>query len=81
MKTIDLKKTELALYKALGKTEEQIAANYGITVKEVKESMQAFGLTKSRGTAKAKEYSINLIDDSSSVVLSENTVTNVEMNA
>ncbi len=72
MTTINVKKTEMALYKALGKSEDQIASNYGITVKEVKECMQAFGLTKTRGTVKVKEYEINMIDDAKNVLVEEN---------
>lgn len=80
MKTINVKKTELALYKALGKTEEQIAANYGITVKQVKEGMVQFGLTKSRKPVKTDGYVVNFIDDSSTVILAEST-TQEEINA
>jgi uncharacterized protein VirK/YbjX len=62
MKTIELKKSTLALYKGLGKTEEEISVSLGITVKEVKEAMLTFGLSKSRKTV-SKEYQITLIDD------------------
>lgn len=61
MKTIEIKKSDLALYKSLGKTEEEIASVFGITSKEVKEAMMEFGLTKGRKVA--KDYQIVLKDD------------------
>lgn len=66
MNTIEIKKSELALYKALGKTEEEIASKFGITVKEVKETMMEFGLSKARKAPKT--YQIVLVDDTTTVL-------------
>lgn len=69
MKTITIKKTELAMYKGLGKTTEEIATIKGITVKEAQEALATFGLIKSRKPVTSKEYTIELVDDTTTQVV------------
>lgn len=61
MRTITIKKTDVAMLKGLGKTTEDMANNFGITKNEMAETLIEFGLTKSRKTP--KEYKIVTIDD------------------
>lgn len=68
MKTITIKRSNIALLNATGKTNEEIAAIYGITVAEVKDLKVTFGFTKSRTTKKSKEYTIDLVDDTKEVI-------------
>jgi hypothetical protein len=80
MKTITIKKSNVALLLQTGKTNEEVAAIYGITVNEVKDLKLQFGFTKFRGNKVAKEYAINLIDDSQEVINSLNTVVETDVN-
>lgn len=73
MKTITLKKSELAKLKGLGISVDGIAKQYGITKKEATESMIGFGLTK--GRLAPKEYNISLVDD---VTVTETSEVEVE---
>lgn len=63
MRTILLKKSELAQLKGLGKTTEEMAAKYGVTTKEMLSTLIGFGLSKARLKVKEVEYTINIIDD------------------
>lgn len=68
MKAIEVKKSNIALLVLSKKTNEQIAAIYGITVKEVLDVKLQFGFTKFRGTKTAKAYTINLVDDCQQII-------------
>jgi len=81
MKKIEIKKSELALYKAYGKTNEQIASVYGVTAKEVNEAMMSFGLLKTRKATAVKEYEINLVDDTTEKLAVFNSPVVTEVNA
>lgn len=71
MKNVEIKKSDLALFKGLGMDLEQMTAKIshenGVEVKksEVKNALDHFGLTKTRGEKKesTKAYQIMLIDD------------------
>jgi hypothetical protein len=63
MRTILLKKSELAQLKGLGKTTEEMATKYGITTKEMLNTLIGFGLSKARLKTKEVEYTINVIND------------------
>jgi hypothetical protein len=61
MRTITIKKTDLALFKGLNLSNADIATRLGITTKEVTTAMETFGLIKRRGTT--PEYQIQYVDD------------------
>jgi len=64
MKTVTLKKSELAKQKGLGNDYDTIAKSYGIKAAEVKSAMMFFGLSKAKPKAKKEgEYEIVLVDD------------------
>jgi hypothetical protein len=63
MVTIKIKKSELALYKSLGKSNDEIAKKYNITTKEVVNAMITFGLVKTRKEPKVSGYQIVLEND------------------
>jgi hypothetical protein len=61
IKTIEVKKSEVAALKGLGTTKTQIATRLGITVAEVTDAYIAFGITK--GKTLKKDYQIKYVDD------------------
>jgi len=61
IKTIEVKKSELAALKGLGSTKTQIATRLGITVAEVTDAYIAFGITK--GKTLKKDYQVKYVDD------------------
>lgn len=72
MKNVEIKKSELALYKGLSMDLDQITAKlsseHGVELKksEIKEALDQFGLTKTRGDKKPKgekAYQIILTND------------------
>jgi hypothetical protein len=70
MQTIVLKRSALTLLKkGLGKTNQEIADHFGITVKEAIKALESFGLMK--GSAKKSEepaYQISIVDDLSDTI-------------
>lgn len=63
MRTIEIKKSAVVLYKSLGKTNEEMASKFGVTNKEMQEVLITFGLVKSRKPRVEAAYVINTIDD------------------
>ncbi len=61
IKTIEVKKSELAALKGMGATKTQIATRLGITVAEVTDAYIAFGITK--GKTLKKDYQVKYVDD------------------
>lgn len=63
MRTIILKKSELAQLKGLGKTTEEMATRYGVTTKEMLNTLISFGLSKARPKVKEVAYVIETLND------------------
>lgn len=62
--TITVKKSNIAMLKGLKKTNAEIGECFGITEKEVQETLVSFGLVKAKGRkVPEKAYSIELVDD------------------
>lgn len=81
IKTIEVKKSELAALKGLGSTKTQIATRLGITVAEVTDAYIAFGITK--GKTLKKDYQVKYVDDltlqlDEEEVIEDNTTEEVE---
>jgi|688.fasta_scaffold59772_4 hypothetical protein len=69
-RVITIKRTQLALFKGLGKDLNFIATHFGITTNEAKNLMEQAGLLVKRKTnTSTSEYSIQYVDD---VTFSEN---------
>jgi len=66
MRTINIKKTEVAVLKLSGMSTITIAKHYGITQEEAISMLTSFGFYKTKKQKeRTKEYTINLIDDAS----------------
>ena len=61
IREIVLKKTELAIYKGLGKNNTEMAEKFGVKPGEINEALVIFGMKK--GNATKKEYQIKYVDD------------------
>lgn len=59
----EVKRTQLAMYKGLGWTNEEIANKMRITTGEVKQALQHFGMIKTRSTSTKAGYTIQFTDD------------------
>lgn len=63
-KVITIKRTQLALFKGLGKDLPFIAEHFGITITEAKNLMEQAGLLVKRKVATVvPEYTIQYVDD------------------
>ena len=78
MRTVNLKKSELAQLKGLGKTTEEMATKYGITPKEMLAVLINFNLSKARLKTKEKEYTIQTLNDIDNESTSESYSNNDE---
>lgn len=58
MKQIEIKKSIVAQKRGLGKTTEQMAVDFGITKKEMREVLVTFGFMKPIKVAKSPEYEV-----------------------
>lgn len=83
MKNIEIKKSQIALLKkAFSKTNEEIAAHFGITTKEALDALMHFDLIKGRKATKTPEYTISYNDDTTNLVSTPVATTEtVESNA
>ncbi len=63
MKQIQIKKSIVAQKRGLGKTTEQMAVDFGITKKEMREVLVTFGFMKPIKVAKSPEYEVVTIND------------------
>lgn len=74
MTNIEIKKSQVVLLKSLGKNTADIAAKYGVTIKEMNEVLEQFGMTKTRLPKPEPTYYVTAVDDVADVVgLSNNT--------
>lgn len=63
MRTIVLRKSELAQLKGLGKTTEEMAAKFGVTTKEMLNTLIGFNLSKAKPRVKEVAYVIQTVND------------------
>ena len=69
MKTITIKRSEMAQLKGLGATLEQMSTHFGVTNKEMKEALIEGGLIKGRKRQAAEPaYVIEYVDDTADIV-------------
>lgn len=61
VRTVEVKKSVLAMYKGLGKTNEEIAAKLGISKSDVVKGLRRFGMLKER--ASSRELTVTYTDD------------------
>ena len=62
-KVIEIKKSELALYRGMNLDNQEIANKMNLTIKEVAEALVYFGLKKRLSTTNTKSYVIKYVDD------------------
>ena len=79
MRTINLKKTELATLRGLGYNTQAIAKHYGITNEEAIVALKQLGLYKVKATTgKTKDYVVTTEDDTNNGVPTFVTATELE---
>ena len=79
MRTINLKKTELATLKGLGYNVQSIAKHYSITAEETIAALKQLGLYKTKATTgKTKDYVVTTEDDTTNGVPTFVTATELE---
>lgn len=79
MRTINLKKSQLAQMRGLGYNTQAIAKHYQITNEEAVEALKQLGLYKTKATTgKTKDYVVTTEDDTNNGVPTFVTATELE---
>lgn len=78
MKTINLKKSQLAQMRGLGYNVQAIAKHFSITAEETVEALKQLGLYKTKTTTKTKDYVVTTEDDTNNGVPTFVTATELE---
>lgn len=63
MESREIKKSQLAQYRGLGWTNEEMATKFNVSQPEIKKALQEFGMIKSRGTKDVDTYRVVLTND------------------
>jgi hypothetical protein len=61
VRQVEIKKSELAMYKGLGQTNAQLAKRYGVSTSEIADALVTFGMVK--GKSLKKDYQVTYTND------------------